>query len=158
MSDHNNNPKQASPLSIYSISVLEAKDSVIIEDLNSAPLCTDLGALSVDFDLSLFQAKKNFQKKVENHMICTEPTEDDNFWHVFGFNTPENKKLIHRNLALTKNLKQINQKEHLLNSCLEENFKNSYCKGKTRKFYKRKFGKSQYSKSSIKCSNICEVI
>jgi hypothetical protein len=158
MSNHNNSPKQASPLSIYSISVLEAKESVIIDDLDSAPQCTVLGALSVDFDLSLCQAKKNFQKKIEGHEIYTVPTEDDNFWQAVGFNTPQNKNFLHRNFALSKELKEINQKEKLLNTCLEENFKNSNCKGKTRKFYKRKFGKSKLNKSNNKCSSICEII
>lgn len=158
MSDYNNIPKQISPLSVYSISVLEAKDSGIIDDIDSVPLCSDLGALSIDFDLSLDQAKKNFQKKIGEHGIFTDPTEDDNFSQVLGFNTPQNQNLLKKNFILSKNLKMINQKEQILCSCLIEALKNSNCKGKTRKFYKRKFAKSLMNKSNNKCSSICEVI
>ncbi|OMJ70627.1 hypothetical protein SteCoe_31348 [Stentor coeruleus] len=158
MSDHNNSPKQNPPFSIYSISVLEAKDSGIVDDLDSTPLCADLGALSVDFDLSLYQAKKNFQKKIDEHAYCTVPTEDDDFWQIHGFNTPQNKNLLHRNFDFSKKLKEANQKEQLLVTCLKEKFKASNCKGKTRKFYKKKFEKKQHSKSNIKCSSICEVM
>lgn len=143
--------------SVYIVSVLEPKDQVNSHDSESQPQCSGLNALSVDFDQSIFHAQKKFHKKIEEHGLFSN-LDTENYSKNDIFYSPQNKVFIKRDFGSPQNLKKFNPNKKLLKDPLEEEFKSIANKGKTREFYKKKFGIGEKKNTIIFCTKICVVI
>ncbi|OMJ86928.1 hypothetical protein SteCoe_11483 [Stentor coeruleus] len=143
--------------SMYFISVLEPKETINLHDIESQPRCSELDALSVDYDQSLFHAQKKFHMKLEEHGLISN-LDTENQSKEFTFYSPQNKVFIKRDFISSKNLKKFNPKNKLLQDPLEVDFKSMAEKGKPRSFYKKKFKIEEKTNKNNFCTKACEII